>query len=127
VRTSTGPASILVVDDDPEFLAAATSILHEHGLTVVGEAGTAAAAMAAALELEPDAVLVDVGLPDQDGVVLAGRLAALPWRPTVLLTSADPDAAGDMLPRGVSGFLHKSDLYDAPLARIFGSPDTRPD
>jgi DNA-binding NarL/FixJ family response regulator len=119
-------ASILVVDDDPEFRAAARGILHAHGLTVVGEAGTAAAAMAAALELEPDAVLVDVGLPDQDGVVLAGRLAALPWRPAVLLTSADPDAAGDRLPSGVSGFLPKSDLPDAPLARILGSPDARP-
>jgi DNA-binding NarL/FixJ family response regulator len=121
------PASILVVDDNPEFRTAATRILHAHGLTVVGEAGTAAAAIAAALELEPDAVLVDVGLPDQDGVVLAGRLAALPWRPRVLLTSANPDAAGDMLPSGVSGFLPKSDLPNAPLARILGSPDARSD
>jgi DNA-binding NarL/FixJ family response regulator len=72
--------SVLVVDDDPMFRGVARRILSAGGLDVVGEACTAEAATIVALELRPDALLVDVGLPDGDGVVLALQLAALPWR-----------------------------------------------
>jgi DNA-binding NarL/FixJ family response regulator len=115
------PSSVLVVDDDSAFRATARLILHAAGLCVVGEAGTAVMAAIAALDLRPDAVLVDVGLPDDDGIALAGRLAALPWSPRVLLTSTDPDAAGpgDIQRCGACGFLPKQDLPDAPLDRIF--------
>jgi DNA-binding NarL/FixJ family response regulator len=58
---------------------------------VVGEAGSVAAALAADVRLEPSAVLVEVELPDRDGVPLARELAALPWRPRVVLTSIDGD------------------------------------
>ena len=43
------------------------------GMEVVAEAGTVASAVTAAAELRPDAALVDVGLPDGDGVTLARR------------------------------------------------------
>jgi DNA-binding response OmpR family regulator len=59
-----------VVDDDPEFREPAQRLLAASGLTVVGEAGSVAAATAAAGPLEPPAVLVDVELPDEDGVHL---------------------------------------------------------
>jgi DNA-binding NarL/FixJ family response regulator len=55
-------------------------------LTVVGEADSFSAALAAAERLEPSAVLVDVELPDGDGVALARELAAVPWHPLVSLT-----------------------------------------
>jgi DNA-binding NarL/FixJ family response regulator len=56
---------------------------------VVGEADSVAAAREAAARLEPSAVLLDVELPDEDGITLARELAALPWRPRVVLTSID--------------------------------------
>ena len=56
-------------------------LLAASGLTVVGEADSVAAALAAAARLEPSAVLVDVELPDGDGVALARELAALPVAP----------------------------------------------
>jgi hypothetical protein len=45
----------------------------------------------------------------------------MPWRPRVLLTSADPDAIGaDALRHsGASGFLPKQDLPEAPLMQLF--------
>jgi DNA-binding NarL/FixJ family response regulator len=91
------------------------------GLGVVGEADTAAAATAAALDLRPDMALVDVGLPDGDGVTLAGELTALPWHPRVLLTSTDPDAASadDVRRSGANGFVPKAELPNAPLKRLF--------
>ena len=106
------PTSVLVVDDDPEFRALAVRILAGMGLTVVGEAGTVEAATKAAKRLRPESALVDVGLPDGDGVTLAGTLAALPWRPRIVLTSTDPEAITEATARsaGASAFIAKHEL-----------------
>jgi DNA-binding NarL/FixJ family response regulator len=80
----------MIVDDDPIFLALATRILTHAGLEVVATADDAAGAVSAANATKPDAALV--GLPDREGVELAYELAALPWRPRVVLTSTDSDA-----------------------------------
>jgi DNA-binding NarL/FixJ family response regulator len=116
--------TVLVVDDDPAFRGVARRMLAAVGLVVVGEAGTARSAAEAARELRPDALLVDVGLPDGDGVALALQLAELPWRPRVLLTSTDPEAvgAGDVERSRALGFLAKQDLPDARLERLFAAP-----
>jgi len=73
--------SVLIVDDDPEFRQLAGRLLAASGMTVVGEADSVAGALEAAARLEPAAALVDVELPDGDGVTLARQLAALPWHP----------------------------------------------
>jgi len=52
--------SVLVVDDDPEFRKLAERLLAASGLTVIGEADSVAAALGAALELKPSAMLVDI-------------------------------------------------------------------
>jgi DNA-binding NarL/FixJ family response regulator len=113
-------SSVLVVDDDPAFRALAIRVLEAMGLHVVGEASTFAAGAAAAAELRPDAALVDVRLPDGDGFLLAQRLAALPWRPRIVVTSSDPDAAapGAALRAGAVGFVAKADLPDESLRRM---------
>jgi DNA-binding NarL/FixJ family response regulator len=115
------PLSVLVVDDDPVFRDVARRILVAGGFVVVGEAATASEAAATAIELRPDALLVDVGLPDGDGTTLAATLVAMPWRPRVLLTSTDPDAIGAEALRhsGASGFLPKQDLPEASLTKLF--------
>jgi DNA-binding NarL/FixJ family response regulator len=115
-------ASVLVVDDDPAFRALAQRIILASGLGVIGEAGTVAAATAAALDLRPDSVLLDIGLPDGDGITLARVLADLPWRPRIVLTSTDADAASpdDVLRSGAETFVPKADLPTVPLARLLG-------
>jgi DNA-binding NarL/FixJ family response regulator len=120
--------SVLVVDDDPQFRELAVSLLAASGLTVVGEADGVAAALAAAARLEPSAVLVDVELPDGDGVVLAGELAALAWHPRVVLTSIDGDitTTQDAQRAGAEAFVNKADLPDAPLARLLGGSLLQP-
>jgi DNA-binding NarL/FixJ family response regulator len=114
------PCSVLVVDDDVEFRELAARMLGAMGLEVVGEAGSCAEAQAAAEELRPDAALVDVGLPDGDGLQLAERLAALEWRPRIVLTSSDPDATNtaDAQDLGAVGFLAKEDLLDGTLRNM---------
>jgi DNA-binding NarL/FixJ family response regulator len=84
--------SVLIVDDDPIFLSLASRILAQSGLEVVATAGTAVGAIGAAEATKADAVLVDIGLPDRAGVDLAYELAALPWRPRVVLTSTESEA-----------------------------------
>jgi DNA-binding NarL/FixJ family response regulator len=114
--------SVLVVDDDPEFRELARRLLAATGLTVVGEADSVAAALAAAIQLKPSAVLADIELPDGDGLALARELAVLPWRPRIVLTSIDPDitTSGEARLAGARAFVVKADLPDAPLAQLLG-------
>jgi CheY-like chemotaxis protein len=79
--------------------------------------GTAAAALTSAHKLQPEAMLVDVGLPDRDGIDLARELAGLPWQPRIVLTSTDRDAVAGALEDGSPPFIAKEDLPDAPLLR----------
>jgi DNA-binding NarL/FixJ family response regulator len=116
-------AGVLVVDDDASFRALAIRLLETAGLRIAGEADTVRRAMEAVLDLRPDAVLLDVGLPDGDGITLAGELVALPWKPCVVLTSSDADAASaaDVDRSGAAAFIGKADLSDAALRRAFAS------
>jgi DNA-binding NarL/FixJ family response regulator len=116
-------ASVLVVDDDPAFRQLAERILAAAGLKVVGQADSVAAAMKAAKAIKPDAALVDVDLPDGNGIALAGELTALPWRPCVVLTSVDADAAGpdDVRRSGAKAFVHKAELANGTLRRLLAS------
>ena len=114
--------SVLVIVDDPEFRELAGRLLAAIGLTVVGEADSVAAALVVAVQLKPSAVLVDVELPDGDGVTLARELASLPWHRRVVLASinADITTAGEARLAGARAFVAKADLPDAPLARLLG-------
>ena len=114
------PTTVLLVDDDPEFRALARRMLTAAGLSVVAEADTLAAARDAALDLRPDTALVDVGLPDGDGVALAGAIAGLPWSPRVVITSSDSDATTDADARaaGAAGFIAKDDIVNAQLSLL---------
>lgn len=111
---------MLVIDDDATFRGLAVRMLEGMGLTVVGEADTVAAATAAASKLRPQAALVDVVLPDGCGVTLASELAALPWRPRIVLTSVDSEAITETGARsaGAAAFIAKQDLPDSPLRAL---------
>jgi DNA-binding NarL/FixJ family response regulator len=116
--------SVLVIDDDPEFRRLAGRLLAAHGLTVVGEADSVAGALGPAARLKPSAILLDVELPDGDGVTLACELSALPWRPRIVLTSIDGEitTTEEVQRAGARAFLNKADLPGAPLARLLGRP-----
>jgi DNA-binding NarL/FixJ family response regulator len=113
-------AILLLVDDDPIFRSLATDILRDLGVENIVQAATAAAAVEKALDVRPDAVLVDVGLPDRDGIDLAHELGALPWRPAIVLISADRDAAARIQSGsdGAPPFVPKDELPNAPLLHL---------
>jgi CheY-like chemotaxis protein len=91
--------SVLVVDDDPAFVRVVAGILTDIGVDSVRTAADASQALLVADATRPDAVLVDIGLPDRDGSDLAYELSALPWRPRVVLTSSDSEAFLAIEPR----------------------------
>ncbi len=109
---------VLIVDDDPGFRRIARTLLEARGLKVAGEAADAAQARAACAEHAPDALLLDVNLPDTSGPVLARELRAAQPGLRILLTSTD-DTIGPV--DGVAAFLPKTELVGADLAGYFGA------
>lgn len=114
--------NVLVVDDDAAFRSLARRLLLAFDFAPAGEADSVSSALAMACALRPDAVLVDVGLPDGDGIALAGQLTALPWHPRVVLTSSDSDAATpeDVERSGAAAFVSKDQLPNAALHHLLG-------
>jgi DNA-binding NarL/FixJ family response regulator len=116
--------TILIVDDDLEFGQLAADLLTDRGYRVVGHATTAAEALAKSNQLDPDAVLLDVRLPDGNGVSLAGSLQGASSRPKVLLTSTDrkavrPEQAHQA---GAVGFVPKTELALSDLDLFLKAP-----
>ncbi len=118
---------ILLVDDHPVVRHGVRGMLDaEPDLTVVGEASSGAAGVAAAAEMAPDVVLMDLRMPDGDGVEATGRiLARLPRTRVVVLTTYETDR--DILraiEAGACGYLLKdaspAELADAVRAAARG-------
>ncbi|MEI6251863.1 MAG: response regulator transcription factor [Mycobacteriaceae bacterium] len=88
-RADGSPIRILVVDDEPVLAEMVSMALRYEGWTIA-TAGDGAAALAAAREERPDAVVLDVMLPDMSGLeVLGGLRELLPELPVLLLTAKD--------------------------------------
>jgi len=117
------PIRVLIVDDDPAFRRTIGAVLNARGYEIAGEASSLAEARLAIPRLNPDVVLLDVNLPDGNGISLAADLP--PTRdtaPRVVLTSSDRKAAPERLVRraGVAAFIPKTELIAADLRPYFG-------
>jgi DNA-binding NarL/FixJ family response regulator len=111
---------VLVADDQPLVRSGFRMILEERGdLDLVGEAEDGEQAVALARELDPDVILMDVRMPNLDGVEATRRLADANIRARILvLTTFDLDEyVYAAIRAGASGFLLKDvqpeDLVDA--------------
>lgn len=124
---STPGARVLLVDDHPMVRAGLRVLLHgRERIDVVGEAATVSGAITEAARLEPDVILMDLRLPDGNGIDACREIrAARPATRVLFLTSyPDPDAAAATLLAGAAGFLLKdiahADLVDSILAASDG-------
>jgi DNA-binding NarL/FixJ family response regulator len=111
--------TVLIVDDHAGFRHAARALLEADGYRVVGESATGGEGLAAAELLRPDLVLLDVGLPDVDGIEVTRRLARSGGPKVVLTSSRD---ASDYPPHfdhcGARGFIPKAELSGPALAAL---------
>jgi DNA-binding NarL/FixJ family response regulator len=106
------PTRVLVVDDHGGFRASARRLLEAEGFQVVGEAGDARSGIDAVVSLRPDVVLLDVQLPDLDGLEASRRIASLNGGSAIVLTSSCDvtDLARSLAEVPVRGFIPKSEL-----------------
>jgi DNA-binding NarL/FixJ family response regulator len=110
--------TVLIVDDHPSFRATARMLLEAEGYSVVGEAKDGTSALAAAGQLVPQVVLLDINLPDFDGFEVADQLRGGP-SDIVLISSRDASDFGDCIAAsGAQGFIAKGELSGASLRKV---------
>jgi DNA-binding NarL/FixJ family response regulator len=110
VQRSTTPVRVFLVDDHEIVRRGVAEVLEEDpGITVAGEAGSMAEALARVPAVRPDVVVVDMRLPDGNGAEVCRQLKArVPEVRSLVLTSyADPEAVAAAVRAGASGYLLK--------------------
>ena len=111
-------AQVLIVDDHPLTRGALASLLASNDFDVVGQAAGGAEAIELAARLQPDLIVLDLTMPDMDGLDALPRLReAAPQAEVVVLTASEDD--GNLLAAirgGAAGYLLKSE----PPERIVG-------
>ena len=114
----------MIVDDDPRFRAQARDVLAADGFVVIGEAVDGASGLEAAHALQPDFVLLDIGLPDIEGFEVAKVLAVDGPPPFIVLTSSrDSRAYGRRLTNGhFLGFIPKERISGSAIRALVDRP-----
>ena len=114
--------TVLIVDDHEVFRAPARALLQAGGFEVIGEAADGMEAIEAVSMLHPEVVVLDIQLPDMDGLAVAERLAEAPDPPVVVLVSGREAATyGPRLSQAPArGFISKSELSGKALAALVG-------
>jgi DNA-binding NarL/FixJ family response regulator len=117
--------TVVIVDDDAGFRRRARQVLVAGGFDVVGEAGDVASADLVVGRLQPEAVVVDVQLPDGDGFDVVDRLLAGGGQPKIVLMSGrDRGEYGARVTGcGALGFMDKLDLNAATLRELLQEGD----
>ena len=106
---------ILIADDHGLVRRGARAVLHaRHGWRVVGEAASGREAVQKAIALKPDVAVVDIGMPELDGVEATRQIReAAPDTKVLVLTMHESDQmVRRALDAGARGYLLKSDLTD---------------
>jgi DNA-binding NarL/FixJ family response regulator len=116
----------LLVDDNVNFLEAASSLLQREGVNVVGVASNTAEAMKQTQLLQPDIILVDIGLGDENGFELAWLLSRDEQGShadvIMVSTRSETDYVDLIAESPAAGFLAKSDLSARQIGRVLGRP-----
>ena len=107
-RTNT----IVVADDFAPFRRFLRLALQENGFQNVAEASDGLEAVAKAADLRPDLVLLDIGMPNLDGIKAAAQIRSVAPEAKILFVSAntDPDIVHSALSDGAKGYVCKSQI-----------------
>ncbi len=113
---------VLIVDDHPLTRSALSSLLRGNGFDVVGEAADGREAIEQTAELQPDLVLLDLTMPELDGLSALPRLrsAARTCEVVVLTASESEDNLLAAIRGGAAGYLLKSESPDRIVGFLRG-------
>ena len=113
---------MLVVDDSVAVRTRVVALLEEVGLVVVGEAANAAEGLRFACALRPQAIVLDLHLPDGSGLEILPALKALEPPPIVaiLTNAAHPAARTRSHALGADYFFDKSSEFHRVAAALMG-------
>ena len=115
---------LLLVDDNPGFLEAASALLSRQGLEIVGTASTRAEAHRLVEELQPDVVLVDIDLGEESGFECARGLSSetsLGSLSVILISTHSESDFADLIAESPAvGFLSKSKLSSTAIHDLLG-------
>ncbi|HEU0190135.1 MAG TPA: response regulator [Mycobacterium sp.] len=114
------PLRCVIVDDNREFLDAATRLLERQGISVVDVARSSAAGLRCVVAQRPDVALVDVDLGGENGFDLIERLhRAEPAIPVIVIsTRAEQDVTELVAASPAAAFLPKATLSGAAVREI---------
>jgi len=119
--TSTSKINVYLIDDHPVVREGfARALADEPDMAVVGQAGTAAEALRETAQCKPDVVLVDLNIPDRDGIELLGALRAqLPAAKLLVLSGYDDEfRVAEALRAGAQGYLVKTSKLEEVIEGI---------
>lgn len=109
------------MDDFEPWRAYVRSLLQKRpDLDVVGEAVDGLEAIEKARNLQPDLILLDVGMPRLNGIAAAKQIVEVAPDAKIIIVSVDGAASGadNALSAGASGYLHKTEAASKLLAAI---------
>jgi two-component system KDP operon response regulator KdpE len=111
-------ARLLICDDDPQILDVLTLVLSEAGFEPI-PAATGAEALDRAAARPPDAAIIDVLLPDQDGIEVCSRLREWSRMPILMLSAVDDERRKvRALQRGADDYVTKPFAPGELIARV---------
>ncbi|MEQ1502476.1 MAG: response regulator [Myxococcota bacterium] len=109
---------VLVIEDDPQMRRFLRTSLPSQGYRVL-EAATGEEGLSLAVQYVPDAVLLDLGLPDLDGVEVLGRLRAWSTVPVIVVSARERERQKiEALDAGADDYLTKPFGFGELLARL---------
>jgi DNA-binding NarL/FixJ family response regulator len=121
-RQARPPIRILLVDDNPEFLKSATQFLSaEPRIEIIGQALSGRNALEQMALWHPDLVLVDLAMPEMNGLDVTSRIKAQPGAPhVIILTLYDNlEYRAEARAVGADGFIAKSEFGEQLLSLIY--------
>jgi len=111
---------VLVVDDYEPFRRLIRSLVEGPTVRIIGEAFDGPEAVHKATLLQPELILLDIGLPKLNGIEVARHVGKLTHRPKILFVSqeSDADVIGEALSVGSSAYLSKTDVGQELLPAV---------
>ena len=128
-RPRTEPIRVLVVDDQPVFTEMLRVVLDmQADIKVVGMAFTGEEGLHAALDSEPDILLVDYHMPGMSGLDVIRELKAAGKNTTMLVLTADTDEAvmAEAIAAGASGYITKQQALNEVVQAVRTAADGEP-